>query len=605
MYNVSQEYRKAVQNNCRACYLRGIIKTTFGDIVEFGDPDVAGGSLSINNQCVNGSDFMYGAVFSAEMTVSVQTKLDRYRFYDAEISLSYFLEVEKGRYEEIPIGVYFVEEAERNGRYVNITAYDAMSRLDREVEEDFNGSPYSLLSYIAEKCTVELSQTEEEIKTFPNGEGLLSVYASRVETYRDAVSCIASVLTGFAIMNRHGRLELRRFSAGQDAEIIRDQRSSTTISDFKTFYDAVKVRFVDGQEYKRYSLSKEMAEGGLTFDMGDIPVVQGLDTTKIEMLEKIFAELKKTVYTPFSISYNGDPAIDLGDRIVIKNINGTGEDIVSLVTHVDWKYRGKCELKAVGGNPKMKVRKDSASRQMEDLEAKIELRDVTVHSYVNARAYTLAETEKEIISINYAAVETAHPVFLAMISFTMDRDGVVAFRYYLDGVLMEDETVKQYFDRGEHFITLSNNFTVPKDKRNTLSVKACTEYFESDVRQQASKLLSIENYIKTGSYTQQETDRTPPKATIAKNTIRAVLYAQGMAGTKEWDGTIHLTDDVDRAATGWIPARKATDSTVRKLQVPTATGLADHVRRTAAGSLSVRGSSDRINTETQEDGSNA
>lgn len=109
---------------------------------------------------------------------------------------------------------------------------------------------------------------------------------------------------------------------------------------------------------------------------------------------------------------------------------------------------------------------------------------------------------------------------------------------------MPDDILRQYVSRGDHFVTLSNNMTAEKDTRHTLTVKACTEYMESDSRQQAAKITSFERYITTGKYVAQAIDTTIPRATIAKSTIRAVLYAQGMAGTDEWDGTINISEYV-------------------------------------------------------------
>ena len=107
---------------------------------------------------------------------------------------------------------------------------------------------------------------------------------------------------------------------------------------------------------------------------------------------------------------------------------------------------------------------------------------------------------------------------------------------------MADDTIKQYAARGQHFATLSNNLTTERDTRHTLSVKAHVEYYESDTRQQAAKILSFERYITTGKYTKQPIDTTPPVASIAANSIRAVLYAQGLAGTEVWDGTINIAE---------------------------------------------------------------
>ena len=550
MYGVSEEYREAISRNYRRCSLRGSVETASGTVIPVSDRNVAEGSVSISSQCVNRSDFEYGAVYCGELDMSIRTGIDRYSLYGAKIALWFQIETDAGL-EEVPLGVYFAEDIQRNGDWAEIRAYDALSFLDVEVQENIVGTPYELLSFICEKCGLEMAQEEEEILALPNGSRLLSIYASRVEKYRDAVAYIAMLLTCFACMDRTGKLALRQFSTVTNVELGRNIRSKTTISDFRTYYDGMRARFIQDKAYKTYGIAKEMPDGGLTLDLGDVPIVQGLEGIKREILESMFEVVKGVDYTPYSVDYNGNPAIDLGDMVLIENINGTSEDIRSIVTHFEWNYRNKSTIKAVGGNPKITAVKDNSNKQLDNLEASINEKELVVHSYTNASALTIGAEEQTIITFNFATVADTHPVFLATVPLTMDRDGNLVLRYYLDGV--SGDVLREYLQRGEHFVTLSNHFAVEKDKRIMLQVTAATEYHDSDTRRQAAAITALENFAETGEYAPVETDKSIPAAGIARGTIRAVLYAQGMAGAAAWDGTITVSEAVAEMGLPMLP----------------------------------------------------
>lgn len=550
MYSVSEAYREAIKRNYRRCSLRGSVETGSGTVIPVSDRNVAEGSVSVSSQCVNRSDFEYGAVYCGELDMSIRTSIDRYSLYGAKIALWFQLETDEGL-EEVPLGVYFAEDVQRNGDWAEIRAYDAMSLLDMDVQENIVGTPYELLSFICEKCGLAMAQEEEEILALPNGSRLLSVYASRVEKYRDAVAYIAMLLTCFACIDRTGKLALRQFSTVTNEEMGRNIRSKTIISDFRTYYDGLKARFIQDKAYKTYGIAKEMPDGGLTLDMGDVPIVQGLEGIKKEILESMFEVVKEVDYTPYSVDYNGNPAIDLGDMVLIKNINGTSEDIQSIVTHLEWNYRNKSTIKAVGGNPKITAVKDNSNKQFDNLEASINEKELVVHSYTNASALTIGAEEQTIITFNFATIADTHPVFLATVPLSMDRDGNLVLRYYLDGV--PGDVLREYLQRGDHFVTISNHFAVEKDKRIMLQVTAATEYHDSDTRRQAAAIKALENFAETGEYAPVSTDKSIPAAGIARGTIRAVLYAQGMAGGAVWDGTITVSETVAETGIPMLP----------------------------------------------------
>lgn len=541
MLKQSEKYFDAMYATSVVCSsISGKIETLTGEIYELEDADIIPGSLSKNNKCVNGSSFEIGAVYQGELNVTLKRPFDRYTLIGGCISFQEHRHLQDDTLEDVNIGRFYIASADRSKKLTTIKAIDSMGNLDIDIITDMVGTPFELLAVLAESCGVNLAQTEEEIAALPNGQQIYSVSADTTETYRDLAAYLGMMTGTFATINTEDKLELRAYALKNCMEMPVSKRAkgSTVLADYVTYYKGLQARFIAQENYAPYEYVDDTIADGLILDLGDIPIVRGLPETKNAMLQTLFETIKQIRYVPAEFTIvTSDAALELGDRIGI-----AGEDADTYITSYDWTYHGSEKIKGAGDNPRLKASGDRQSKRMAELEEKVSAKDVIVHTYTNISAYTIKDQEKEIISINYAATANAHPVFIATIPFTTDKDGYVTIKYYLDEVLMPDDTVRQYVSRGDHIVTLSNNLAAEKDARHTLSLKACTEYFESDTRQQAAKIASFEQYIATGIYTEQPIDTVPPVARIAKNTIRAALYAQGLAGTEEWDGTINIAE---------------------------------------------------------------
>lgn len=520
--------------------ISGKIETLTGEIYELEDADIIPGSLTKNNKCVNGSSFEIGAVYQGELNVTLKRSFDRYTLMGGCISFQEHRHLQDDTLEDVNIGKFYIASADKSKKLTTIKAVDSMGNLDIDIATDMVGTPHELLAMLAENCGVNLEQTEEEIAALPNGQQIYSVSADTTETYRDLAAYLGMMTGTFATINTEGKLELRAYALKNCMEMPVNKRAkgSTVLADYVTYYKGLKARFIAQENYAPYEYVDETIADGLILDMGDIPIVRGLPETKNAMLQTLFEVIKQIRYVPAEFTIvTSDAALELGDRIGI-----AGEDADTYITSYDWTYHGSEKIKGAGDNPRLKASGDRQSKRMAELEEKASTKDVIVHTYTNISAHTIKVQEKEIISINYATIANAHPVFIATIPLTADKDGYITFKYYLDEVLIPDDTVRQYVSRGDYIVTLSNSLTAEKDTRRTLSLKARAEYFESDTRQQAAKLASIEQYLTTGKYAQQPVDTTPPVVHIAANAIKAVLYGQGMAGTEEWDGTINIAE---------------------------------------------------------------
>ena len=124
MYPVSEAFLRAVQENTRRYYWTGKITTKGGAVYPFGYEDIVKGSGYISAQCCGSAEIELGTVYAAEMGVTLFSQVDRYTLDGAKVELFYHLRVEGGGFEEVPMGIFEVSEANRTAHCLELKAYD-------------------------------------------------------------------------------------------------------------------------------------------------------------------------------------------------------------------------------------------------------------------------------------------------------------------------------------------------------------------------------------------------------------------------------------------------------------------------------------------------
>lgn len=590
MYNVSNSYREATQKGYFKGRVAGKITLENGSVVTIGDSNIINGSLSINNKCVNNSEFCLGAVYVGQMSMTMYNPtIDRYSLYNAQVELSYFLTLEDGTEEEVPLGVFFVDKPSRSKKLIQLKCYDAMTKFDVNVEEDSWGVPYALLTLACEKVGVELANTEEEINAMCNGDNDFSLNSARVNTYRDLLSYISTLLGGFATINRSGKLEIRQFHAVPDLSITARQRTSSTVNDYETYFNSVRARFVAEQNFYPYVETDDTMTSGLQLDIGDIPIVQGLEDFKHEVLQNILTVLKGIRYVPSDFKMSPDPTIDLGDGLTLEDVNNTSESVFAIVTGYTWSYHKEQSITSNGTDALLPNVSDSSKKQLDSMEAQIESKNLVVKTFTNSEVIKIGETDETIIRMSWSAFEDTTAIFFATVPVEMSADGHIILTYMKS--LNQVGQLTKYLPRGKHFLTFTNYISSEADENVTWIVKARTEYFESDVRKQEAKILSFKDWIdhqtistvtttstvtnaETGevtsestsesafnyAYVEQPVDTTVPVGTILEQEIKAIAFAQGLNATAGWDGTLEFKDDVSTIKLNNMDVVKMIDS---------------------------------------------
>ena len=423
MYPVSEAFLQAVQGNTRKYYWTGKITTAAGAEYPFTQEDIVKGSGYITAQCCGNSEIELGAVYAAEMGISLFLDIDRYTLEDAEVELSYHLRLADGTYEAVPMGIFEVSEANRTVHVLELKAYDRMLRFDRAFNGfETIGTAYGMMALCSTACGVELAQSQAEIEALPNGSELLSIYPENdIETYRDVLYFTAQVLGGFFCINREGKLEFRQYGETPVMEILQKHRFSSSFSDFVTRYTAVSSTNLRTQTSEYYSLE---TDDGLTMNLGVNPLLQfGLEETRAELCRNILTALSTVNYVPFDSDTIGNPALDLGDVLTFSGGQADAQQI-TCVTSFTVKIGGRQSLKCVGKNPRLSQAKSKNDKNISGLLNQIEAGKIGIHTFTNASEYSIGETDVRIISIEFASKEENYAQFFGQVVVDVEAQAV-------------------------------------------------------------------------------------------------------------------------------------------------------------------------------------
>ena len=427
MYPVSETFLRAVKSNTRRYFWTGTIVTKAGASYEFGAKEIVKGSGYITRQCCGSTEIELGTVYAAEMGITLLSDIDRYTLEDAQVTLVFHLVLADGSVEGVPMGIFEVSEANRLAKCLELKAYDFMLRFDRSFNGfETVGTAYDFIALCCKMCKVEFANKRADIDAMPNGSVALSVYTENdIETCRDVLFYVAQVLGGFFVINREGKLELKKYGKDSVMKVEQRHRFSSSFSDFITRYTAVSSTNKRTQIAEYYALD---SDNGLTMNLGVNPLLQfGLEETREMLCRNILADLSVINYVPFDSDTIGNPALDLGDVLTFAG-GQADEGQITCITSIQQKIGGRQSLKCVGKNPRLaqaKSRNDkNISGLLNQIEDNAKTGKIGIHTFTNASAYTIEQTRVKLISIQFASSEENHMQFFAQIVVDVAADPV-------------------------------------------------------------------------------------------------------------------------------------------------------------------------------------
>lgn len=578
MYPVSDAFKTAVEQNSRKYYWTGTITDKNGKVYEFGNEDIVKGSGYITRQCCGSSEIELGTVYAGELGISLFLDFDRYTLDDAEIRLWFHLVLDDGTVESVPMGVFFIAEANRGIKTIELKAYDAMLNLEKSFNKGLSSAyPYDFLSLLAKNCKVELAQSKEEIESLPNGTELFGIYQDNdIETWRDFLYYLAQALGCFTTIDREGKLLLTSYGNTEVKRINNTHRFSSTFSDFVTRYTAVNSTNKRTETAEYYSIEPD---DGLTMNLGVNPLLQfGLDETRKRIITNILNTITIIQYVPFDSETIGDPSLDLGD--VLKFTGGhADESSLSAITSITTKVNGKQTVKCVGKNPKLSEAKSKSDKNISGLINSITETKLSVYSFTNALALNVGEDRVSIINMEFASGEETNAEFHAEAILDVSTEAITRSITAEASVTIDSEEKIISFP-----VTWSENGTAELTVYYVLDGHEVEAFHPKDTCINGEHLLNLYYPMIELSENQLHTFEvllsvSSGSVKIDAQNIMATISGQGLGVQERWDGNITAEESMKKIvlSAGMMPTHTLKESTALGLITPIPTGLSDQL----------------------------
>ena len=456
---------------------------------------------------------------------------------------------------ELNLGTFKVEDdtASSDKQYREIVAYDELYSIrNRDITKWYNQQVFPMQIKKFRNMFFELFGITQVDITLPNDEIYLykNTYEQNVNA-GDVITDICEINGCFGKMNRDGKFEYLYLSHDNDTaiELPKNIRKDMTYEDYLT-HKINKIKLV--QQDVDFDFYYGDGDNQYPISMRILSLGTNKETLKT-ILSNIYDKIAGTVFTPVDLQFRGNPCIETGDYAYTYNYDN--EKIYTYILQRTLSinsFEGMTDEYISKGTETYTREKSTQDEQIYSNSKDINdlyKNNFYAYTFTNNEALSINNTDKFIIKFNLSAVADADVIFIAGIPIIADCDGYAVIKYYKDDNIVENDTVRTYFHKGYNILTLTNFMFMDENGRLTLTVSLATEYVESTERKQSAKIISIENYIKNTDtdkeYTEVDVDTTIPKLSIAKETIKAVCFARGLAGNGKWDGTINIQETVN------------------------------------------------------------
>ena len=512
MYQVSDAYLKQTKEKVQTFRLTGTVNK-----IAFTNHDILSGSFTITNQCSEQNDVKIGSVYIGELKCTFKPDLQVPDWTNAQIIASEGLLIDGTAWEDVPLGVYTVSEANDTEYGVDITAYDNMARFNCSCAVDITiGTPYELLTLACTTCEVELGMTKADVDALPNGTESLSLYTENdIETWQDFVFWIAQATGTIATMNREGKLVLRSYTQNVVDTLTNHNRfTGSKFSKFETRYSGLSCVNIADDTTSYYGADPD---NYLTYNLGSNPFLQyGVDSYKEQIRRAVLDALLKIDYVPFETSCLCGAMYDLGD--IIRCTDGIAPGKLGCVMMYDYTFNGGYKITGFGSDPALATAKSKTDKNLEGLRNNVSTNEILFFNYENASAIQIDDgMSKAIIDIRFTSSVSIGVLFQAevLLDATAEEDVIGSIEYTLNEVTIIGYNPTETWSNGKHILSLMYMLMIEENSINRWMVK-----------------LNIAG----GSIA------------IAQGAVRAVIYGQGLVGTVEWDGFITLEEKLTQIA---------------------------------------------------------
>lgn len=476
MYNVSDDYIEKINSTSKQVYWYGTVTLPDNTVYDFDTSNMAQGQTKISRELCNTNAIRVGGTCSSELQIAFMLDydgeyytfngllVDRYAFYNAKIRLVFRLYLDNDAYEDVELGTYTVENVERKQMTLVCTAYDDMQKFNMACISEIQGLPYNVLLQACAICGVELGSSIVDLANMTNGRKTVAMYdpKNEINTWRDVVGFIASMLCANAVIKADNKLYLIPFSIEPVRILSGNNRISLSLEEYVNNYRVLTA--VNLRTNTEDKVADE--ESGMTYAMGSNPLMQYVThAERSTVLANILNELKQYTYTPFSGEFFCDPSLELGDVIAFTG-NHAFDSTLAIITSLEISISGHMKMSCEGEDPNLSATADAANPETSEYTSGSVGDGVSFYDYTSDDEIIISNAS-QITSISFDTngkfrqefaaeieIEVATTESLTSNTYSESGECLITAAYYLNGIEVDDIHPQCAYADGKHLLHL-------------------------------------------------------------------------------------------------------------------------------------------------------
>jgi len=270
--------------------------------------------------------------------------------------------------ESIPLGVFYIKEIkrDRNAKTTKIKCQDKMMYLNELYKTDlaFPAKIRDVIQDISYKVKMEFVPTHISYNK--------EVQKLEKVSYREMLSYLAQIEGCFVVFDRYGKLEFRKFN-----------RTLEKITKNNYFLGGLEVNDV---EYKLNGITADLKNKEKTILASGSAVGNQINLVnplmKQDYLDEVYTYLKQFIFKPYTVNWQGNPALEVGDFIQIEVANGQyiGVPILNLQLNFSGGLNCKMSADVKTSTSTSYEYKGTIQKQIEFLNARIGADGTTIYA---------------------------------------------------------------------------------------------------------------------------------------------------------------------------------------------------------------------------------
>lgn len=277
-------------------------------------------SINYDSGAMTGEQFSIGSTYMNSAKIIFSHLVEGLKQLD-EVLVELGVLKPDGTVEYVKMGTFIVDDKIQMDRNNNTTTIECMDRMTM-----LGGTYVSKLTYPARIKDVAI-----EIANMAGVKANETSFARLSEnkinqptgyTYRDAIGLIAQFQMGFALFDRDGLLDIRTLQ-DNSFKIDPNQYFLKGLVKNETFFklNGISCTVVttskdeNGNETSKTTVLQSGSSSGAQIKLANNVMTQ-------DVLDRMYEALKFTNYYPFSLNWNGNPAVEAGDWLTVEDLQG-------------------------------------------------------------------------------------------------------------------------------------------------------------------------------------------------------------------------------------------------------------------------------------------